>query len=139
MQKYIGVKLVKAEPKKLGTFNHLAYRDMKGDPEADGYMVKYDTGYESWCPKQQFEEANRRCDAMTFGHAIEAMKKGLKVARAGWNGKGIFVCIILPGNAAHLGYPMQACIAMKTADNLMQPGWLASQTDMLAEDWAIIE
>lgn len=76
---------------------------------------------------------------MTFGMAINAMKKGDKVSRAGWNGKEMFITLILAGNARHMGFPMQHCIGMKTADNLMQPGWLASQTDMLSEDWMVVE
>ena len=61
------------------------------NPEDEGYHIRYPDGYESWCPKKQFNEAYRKCDNMTFGIAIEAMKKGNKVARRGWNGKGMFV------------------------------------------------
>lgn len=72
---------------------------------------------------------------MTFGQALELLKSGKKVHREGWNGKGMWLCLIMPGNATHLGFDMQPCIAMKTANNVMQPGWLASQNDMLADDW----
>jgi hypothetical protein len=75
---------------------------------------------------------------MNFGQAIEALKQGKKVFRTGWNGKGMWLCLIHPGNAMHLGFDMQPCIGMKTADNKMLPGWLASQTDMLADDWVLI-
>ena len=75
---------------------------------------------------------------MNFGQAIEAMENGSKVARSGWNGKGMWLCLIHPGNAMHLGFDMQPCIGMKTANGLMQPGWLASQTDMLAKDWVLV-
>lgn len=51
----------------------------------------YSDGYESWSPKKQFEEAYRDCMGMTFGIALELLKKGCKVAREGWNGKGMFV------------------------------------------------
>jgi len=74
-----------------------------------------------------------------FGNAIAALKAGSKVARKGWNGKGMWLCLIHPGNAMHLGFDMLPCIGMKTADNKMLPGWLASQTDMLANDWIIVE
>ena len=57
------------------------------NPADEGYLVEYSDGYISWSPKKQFEEAYRLCDNMTFGLAIEALKKGLKVARKGWNGK----------------------------------------------------
>lgn len=57
----------------------------------------------------------------------------------GWNGKGMWLCIIPHTNNMWKGFPMQDCIGMKTADDKMQPGWLASQADMLAEDWIVVE
>ncbi len=93
MKDYIGVKVVAAEPMSRGEYNE--YRGWKipsdENPEDEGYHIRYSDGYESWCPKKQFNEAYRKCDNMTFGIAIEAMKKGNKVARRGWNGKGMFV------------------------------------------------
>lgn len=80
-------------------------------------------------------------NAMIFGLAIEAMKKGAKVARAGWNGKGMWIMYAEPetetytlkeGTFARLPY-----IYMKTANDELVP-WLASQTDMLAEDWMVV-
>ena len=75
---------------------------------------------------------------LNFGEALEALKNGEKVQRIGWNGKGMYITLIKAGNAMHDGFDMQDCIGMKTANNLMQPGWLASQNDMLAEDWRVI-
>lgn len=80
---------------------------------------------------------------MNFGEAIEKLKAGERVARAGWNGKGMWLVLIHPGNACHSSmagtFPMQKCIGMKTATNDMQPGWNASTPDVLAEDWCIVE
>lgn len=80
---------------------------------------------------------------LDFGAAIQALKAGKKVARIGWNGKGMWLVLINPGNAMHTSsagsFPMQPCIGMKTANGLMQPGWLASQNDILAEDWEVVE
>ncbi len=74
-----------------------------------------------------------------FGEAIKQLKNGNRVSRAGWNGKGMWLVLIHPGNACHKSsagcFDMQPCIGMKTAQGNMQPGWLASQNDMLAEDW----
>lgn len=78
-------------------------------------------------------------ELLDFGTALALLKKGEKVARLGWNGKGMWLCYINPGNAMCKGFDMQPCIGMKTADNKMQPGWLASQADMLAEDWVIVQ
>jgi hypothetical protein len=84
---------------------------------------------------------------MNFGQAIETLKGGQKVAREGWNGKGMFLYYV-PANSYpaqteaakdHFGdmVPYGAYIAMKTAQNNVVP-WLASQTDVLAEDWQIV-
>jgi hypothetical protein len=80
---------------------------------------------------------------MKFGEAIEAVKAGKRAARAGWNGKDMWIALIHPGNAMFTKFqrslPMQPCIGMRTAANEMQPGWLASQADMLAEDWSAFD
>lgn len=83
---------------------------------------------------------------MNFGQAIEALNQGKKVARTGWNGKGMFLLYVpsekwgIIGKIG-LGIPkgnLLSWIGMKTADNKFVP-WLASQTDMIAEDWEVIE
>lgn len=80
---------------------------------------------------------------MNFGQAIEHLKVGDRVVRGGWNGKNMWLVLIKPGNAAHTSaagsFDMQPCIGMKTAQGNMQPGWLASQADMLAEDWELAQ
>lgn len=89
---------------------------------------------------------------MNFGEAIEALKHGARVSRSGWNGRGMWLVLLEPGgevlsNVGHLGrasdpddgYPVLPCIAMKTAGGELCPGWLASQSDMLAEDWTEFE
>jgi hypothetical protein len=85
---------------------------------------------------------------MNFGQAIEAIKLGNKVSREGWNGKGMFIYYVsansYPASGNKLGtlngvfkddlVPYKDYIAMKTVDNNIVP-WVASQTDILAEDW----
>ena len=92
-------------------------------------------------------------DGMSFGLAIEALKKGHKVARTGWNEKGMFIFIqnetsgsvkegtpILSELARkNQGVLVRAHINMKAADDSIVIGWLASQTDMLSDDWQIVE
>ena len=87
---------------------------------------------------------------MNFGSALQALENGQKVAREGWNGRGMFLFLV-PGSvfkvnrAPLLGiYPegteINYCphVDMKTADGKVVP-WLCSQTDMLAKDWVIVE
>lgn len=92
---------------------------------------------------------------MNFGEAIAALKNGKKVARTGWNGKGMFLWLkqaatvkadwckdpLLKSIAETNGGEVEALgtICMKTADNKVLTGWLASQTDMLSEDWMVVE
>jgi len=90
---------------------------------------------------------------MDFSEALLFVKNGTKIQRAGWNGKGMWI-------AMQKGYPegvkanknsqeaygveegtvikVLPYLAMKTDDNAFVP-WLASQTDILAEDWQVVE
>lgn len=86
----------------------------------------------------------------TFSWALNALKYGAKVARAGWNGKGMFIFLV-PGSTFNVNRPpllgiypegteisYHAHIDMKTANGTIVP-WLASQTDVLADDWELVE
>ena len=83
---------------------------------------------------------------MNFGQAIELLKQGKRIARKGWNGKGMFL-LYVPSekwgiiDKIGLGIPkgnLLSWIGMKTADGKFVP-WLASQTDILAEDWKLVD
>ena len=92
---------------------------------------------------------------MNFSEALELLKQGKKIARGGWNGKGMF--IILVNGTSNIkpcdGTPYgKVCnfkkqetinilphIDMYSAQGEMVVGWLASQTDILAEDWELID
>lgn len=77
---------------------------------------------------------------MNFGQAIESLKQGKKVARQGWNGKGIFIELQVPDAHSKMTHPY---IFIDTTglqtDNTAAPKnrvpWLASQTDILSDDW----
>lgn len=166
---FIGTKIINATP-----MNRLDYNIFRGWtlPEDEngsdaGYLVEYPNGgtpntkqfkgYVSWSPKKQFDDAYHLTSNMSFGLAVEAMKMGMKVARVGWNGKGMW-CIYVPGTkkaelrdgtpyANHL--PRRKTVEilphfdMYTINSqgrrAMLPGWLASQSDMDAEDWCIVK
>lgn len=72
---------------------------------------------------------------MTFGEAIEALKEGKFAARNGWNGKAMWLRLQEPDGDSKMTLPY---IYMSTADKEIVP-WLASQTDILAEDWFAFE
>jgi hypothetical protein len=79
---------------------------------------------------------------MNFGQAIEAMKNGSRVQRAGWNGKGMHIYLEDWLEGAMTFDPddrrYEPVIVMFTAQQKHQPGWLASQADMLADDWETV-
>ena len=152
-KQYIHCHLVKATSMTREAYNTLrGFETPDENPDAEGYHVVYPDGYESWCPKAQFEAASRPVDGMTFGMAIEAMKNGKKVARRGWNGKGMRLCDPLCDGPKEIpadgiwGKPnteyaeqnggtikVVPYVTMKAADGTIVMG------DMLSEDWVIVE
>ncbi|MDC9598323.1 DUF2829 domain-containing protein [Xenorhabdus anantnagensis] len=79
----------------------------------------------------------------TFSEALEAVKAGKFIHRAGWNGANQFIARIYAGNAAYrkgaIIADMQDCLGLKNTQGTMQPGWAPSQGDLFAEDWVIQE
>ncbi|WP_343609294.1 DUF2829 domain-containing protein [Novosphingobium sp.] len=153
MVPFIGTKSLLA--RSMTRAEYLTYRgwELPADenPEDLGYLVEYTDGgkgnhpdhegYISWSPRDVFEKAYRATALnMTFGHAVELLKAGHKVARAGWNGKGMWLMLMsggettLPTDETFSALPF---IVMKTVQDTVVP-WLASQTDVLAEDWTVI-
>lgn len=155
MENYIGVKLVKAQPMNRGVYNTYRGWELPSDEDGtdDGYLVEYidggkpnhpnHEGYISWSPSEVFNNAYREITGLSFSLALEAIKVGKKVARKGWNGKGIFIELQVPDANSKMTSPY---IFINTSglqtDNPNAPKslvpWLASQTDMLAEDWEIL-
>jgi hypothetical protein len=163
MQPYIGTKFVDARQMTLGDYNN--YRGWQlpegEDPAAPGYLVEYKDGgrpndprhrgYISWSPKDVFQAAYRSANKLPFGMALEAMKLGKKVMRLGWNGKGMFLYLVSEGRyppSTVAGreiadrwsdglVPYRPYIAMFTVDKDVVP-WVASQSDLLMDDWMVL-
>lgn len=163
LAKYIGTKLIKAKPMTRGEYNKYRGWTIPEDenPDDDGYLIVYvdSYNYESWSPKDVFERVYRYCgDGMTFGGALELLKMGFKVARKGWNGNGMFIYMqsgsspyfhdmkeevqkhLTDSHCVDQYGKVNICphIDMKAADGSIVIGWLASQADMLAEDWYVV-
>lgn len=161
MKRYIGTKLIAAVAMTRAAYNEFRGWTLPADENGadEGYLVEYrdggkpnvasHIGYVSWSPKEQFDAAYRLCHEMTFGLAIEALKRGDTVARTGWNGAGMFVYLV-PANAypaqtsaakAYFGdgalVPYGAYFALVGVDGIVRT-WVPSITDALAEDWAIV-
>ena len=144
MERFIGVKQINAKPMTWAEYNDFRGWKLPADENGEdaGFLVEYldggkantpgYAGYVSWSPADVFERAYRPCAAMTFGLAVEASEKGIPVRRDGWNGKGLQV--VLRGNGAsevksfYIVYPNGDWFP-----------WHPSPTDILAEDWQIVE
>ena len=165
--KYIRLNEVDAEPMKFGEFKEEFPKsggaNVERGAEDEGYVIVYRKNepneYVSWCPKAEFEAVSRPVNGMTFGEAIELMKRGKKVARAGWNGKGMWLWMepsaqiksewckdeMLKKAAEENGGEILGLgtICMFTHDSTgrkaILTGWLASQSDMLYEDWVEVD
>lgn len=167
MHRYIGVKKINAKPMTRKEYNDFRGWDLPANENGgdEGFLVEYIDGgspntpdykgYVSWSPKDVFERSYKSTEGMNFGLAIEALKRGAKVARKGWNGKGMWL-VLVPGTPVIHPAPdtpygkagVTECEILPHIDmwttnahgrRAMLPGWLASQTDMLSDDWMIVE
>lgn len=185
MKQYTGTKTVKAKITTRGEY--VAYQGWElpahGDPNEEIYMVEYavehDTkpnhpnheGYLTMSPKTVFEKYYRENGNLTFGHAVDyGLKLGKRIARRGWNGKGMFIFMQVPAEISsdivphmqslpqpikdefklrqeqsssenlkeHLSIRYKNQIAMVYPDNTIY-GWVASPSDVLEEDWVILD
>lgn len=138
------------------------------NPNDEGYLVEYTdggkpnhpdhAGYISWSPKDVFEASYRPTQGLPIGAAIEALKIGKRVARAGWNGKNMFLFLLPAGDGSPTSYIKDPAlrqvietevggdtfdalgsVRMFTADKKVLTGWLASQSDLLADDWVVLD
>lgn len=137
------------------------------NPQDDGYLVEYahggrpndhrHYGHISWSPADVFHSAYHSTEGLTFGQALEALKAGKRITRMGWNGPNQFLWLkpaariqaawckdpVLREIVEDAGGEIEALgtICMYTVDRsgrrAVLTGWLASQSDMLLDDWAI--
>ena len=166
-KEYLSQSVVEARKMKRGQYNVLRDWVLPENENADdlGWLVVnksvsernvdgYD-GYVSWLPEEAFEEIYEEIqpahDGFFFGQALRRLALGDCVKRRGWNGKGMYLFLV-DGDAVsqalynYLDDPdntknntsVRDAIYMLTADNQLVP-WVASQTDLLAEDWVVVE
>ena len=159
LKEFIGTKIINAKPMSRLDYNIFRGWELPANENGsdEGYLVEYIDGgepntkeyqgYISWSPKVQFENAYKQSGNLSFGDAITYLKLGYKVARTGWNGKGLTLSLKLPEEGVndmtlpyiYMTYPSTPAsdTAPENHINARVP-WLASQTDMLAEDWCLV-
>lgn len=163
MKKYIGTKVVNAEPMTMKEAQKVLGRKIATlkpvTIEEDGYLVEYQDGYKSWSPKDVFEEAYREVGSVNFGSAIALLKSGVAVRRKGWNGKGLFIVKQIPSHIEGDIIPKMQSLPQIAKNILMKrenphidytnqmliinpdgraDSWVPSSSDVFAEDWEIV-
>ena len=105
-----------------------------------------------YCHFVTAENGSAATDGVCFSAALAKLKEGHRVARAGWNGKGMYLYLVpsnrypptilsevmLAAGQPDGLVPYAAYIAMKPASGGIVP-WLASQTDVLSDDWIVLD
>jgi len=165
---YTGNKVVRAAPCTRQEYNdYRGWELPEGENGEDpGYLVEYETdeviadpnvqghtGYVTWLTQGMFDaifSGETEKEIFDFSTALKHLKNGKRVARSGWNGKNMFLFLVA-GSRFQVNRPpllgiyeegteieYHAHIDMKTAQGYVVP-WLASQSDMLADDWNIVE
>ena len=160
---YITTQIVKAVPMTAYEYQiSQGYEGCEDLENINGYKITDDDGVMEWICEYEFKKRYRGImGQMTFGDAIEYLKKGCLVTIIGWNGKGMYLFIrpedtlpletivkakSLPDafkdkvleNPNTESVKFGAYICMKCADGSICNGWLASQTDMLSNDWMLV-
>lgn len=160
MKKFIGTKVIMAEPMTMAEAQKVLGREIKPETvEEDGYLVEYD-GYKSWSPKNVFETSYFEAgDDLGFGNAIDLLKSGVAVRRKGWNGKGLFIVKQVPSHIEGDIIPKMQSLPQIAKNILMKrenphidytnqmliinpdgraDSWVPSSSDVFAEDWEIV-
>lgn len=135
MQQYIGTKIVEAAPavKKGGKVYDLTWpipRSM--EPEEPGYRVRYPDGYESWSPKDVFEEAYRPTEGVNFGLALEAMKKGMGARLPHWK-PDVVIRAQYPDEHSKMTAPY-----LYVESRFGRVPWKETMIELFSDDWVIV-
>ena len=160
MKKFIGTKVIMAEPMTMVEAQKVLGREIKpATVEEDGYLVEYKDGYKSWSPKSVFDEAYHEVGSLNFGDAIVLLKNGFAVRRKGWNGKGSFIVKQVPSHITGdiipnmQSLPQSAKSILMSRENphidyvnqmlIINPkgradSWIPSSSDVFAEDWEVV-
>lgn len=160
MKKYIGTKVIMAEPMTMTEAQKVLGRELTQSAiEENGYLVEYENGYKSWSPKSVFEKAYREVGSVNFGGAIDLLKAGLAVRRKGWNGKGLFIVKQVPSHITGDIIPKMQSLPQIAKDILMKrenpnidytnqmliinpdgraDSWLPTSSDVFADDWEVV-
>lgn len=152
---YIGTKEIKAIPLTKEQYNYFrGYKNpINEDPKEKGYLVQYLDGgkanhpdipnYISWSPVHVFDKAYKTDGELSYSAALVLLKKGERLMRQGWNGKGMFIQLmpahfeVVNVNGAQLNVEHTEYTVIVNLYTKQMSTWVPSSTDHLAEDWSV--
>lgn len=135
MKQYIGTKIIEAAPaiRKGGKVYDLTWPIPKSmEPEELGYRVRYPDGYESWSPKDVFEEAYRPTEGVNFGLALEAMKKGMGARLPHWK-PDVVIRAQYPDEHSKMTAPY-----LYVESRFGRVPWKETMIELFSDDWVIV-
>ena len=136
MKKYIGTKIIEAVPaiRKGGKVYEEGWPIPKSmDTTEDGYKVRYPDGYESWSPKDVFEEAYRKASGVSFGLALEAMKKGKGARLPKWS-EDVIIRAQFPDEHSKMTAPY-----LYVESRFGRVPWKETMIELFSDEWEIVE
>jgi hypothetical protein len=136
MKKFIGVKIIEAKPMMAAEAGKLLNRPIdtsNADAEGNGYLVRYSDGYISWSPKAQFEEAYRQTDGMTFGLALEAVKKGKGMRLPQWSPE-VVIRAQYPDEHSKMTAPY-----LYVESRFGRVPWKETMIELFSENWVVVD
>lgn len=135
MKQYIGTKIIEAAPaiRKGGKLYDLTWPIPKSmESEELGYRVRYPDGYESWSPKDVFEEAYRPTEGVNFGLALEAMKKGMGARLPHWK-SDVVIRAQYPDEHSKMTAPY-----LYVESRFGRVPWKETMIELFSDDWVIV-
>lgn len=135
MKQYIGTKIIEAAPaiRKGGKVYDLTWPIPKSmESEELGYRVRYPDGYESWSPKDVFEEAYRPTEGVNFGLALEAMKKGMGARLPHWK-PDVVIRAQYPDEHSRMTAPY-----LYVESRFGRVPWKETMIELFSDDWVIV-
>lgn len=135
MKQYIGTKIIEAAPaiRKGGKVYDLTWPIPKSmESEELGYRVRYPDGYESWSPKDVFEEAYRPTEGVNFGLALEAMKKGMGARLPHWK-PDVVIRAQYPDEHSKMTAPY-----LYVESRFGRVPWKETMIELFSDDWVIV-
>lgn len=143
MKRYIGTKIIEAKPGTMAEAQALKYGcpvetqkkifQESGTKDREGYIVKYPDGYISFSPKEVFEEAYRECGGVTFGLALEAVKKGKGMRLPQWK-PDVVIRAQFPDEHSKMTAPY-----LYVESRFGRVPWKETMIELFSDEWEIVE